>query len=119
MPPGAPVESHDSLLLARTLTTANRQLDGLLPDDRACHWTANDRRPTGQLLDELGLAARSAAKATPPRSSLAPAGSSGCTQPFRCSSRTGGELQPLDGQVRHDTHAAPLRSSPAQGWGSA
>jgi hypothetical protein len=57
---------HDSPLLAPTLTAAERQLGGVLPEDRTCHLDAGyDSQPTRQLLDEQGFTSQIARKGTP------------------------------------------------------
>ena len=57
---------HDSPLLAPTLTAAERQLGGVLPEDRTCHLDAGyDSQPTRQTLDEQGFTSQIARKGTP------------------------------------------------------
>jgi Transposase DDE domain len=57
---------HDSPLLAPTLEAASRQLDGVLPQDRACHLDRGyDSTVTRQLLDVLGFASQIARKGIP------------------------------------------------------
>jgi Transposase DDE domain len=57
---------HDSPLLAPTLHAAERQLDGMLPEDRACHLDRGyDSTLTRQLLDELGFDGQIARKGIP------------------------------------------------------
>lgn len=62
----APANRHDSPLLAPTLAAAGRQLDGMLPEDRACHLDRGyDSGVTRQLLDELGFEGQIARKGVP------------------------------------------------------
>jgi hypothetical protein len=57
---------HDSPLLAPTLTAAERQLGGIVPEDRTCQLDAGyDSQPTRQLLDELGFDGQIARKGLP------------------------------------------------------
>jgi len=57
---------HDSPLLAPTLTAAERQLGGMVPEDRTCHLDAGyDSQPTRQLLDAQGFTGQIARKGTP------------------------------------------------------
>ena len=62
----APGNRHDSPLLAPTLEAAERQLDGILPDERTCHLDRGyDSAVTRQLLDELGFGGEIARKGVP------------------------------------------------------
>jgi Transposase DDE domain len=62
----APGNRHDSPLLAPTLAAASAQLDGVLPQDRACHLDAGyDSTVTRQLLDELGFDGQIARRGIP------------------------------------------------------
>ena len=57
---------HDSPLLAPTLQAAERQLDGLLPEDRTCHLDRGyDSTVTRQLPGELGFDGQIARKGIP------------------------------------------------------
>jgi DDE family transposase len=57
---------HDSPLLAPTLRAAANQLDGVLPDEPACHLDAGyDSTVTRQTLDDLGFAGQIAHKGAP------------------------------------------------------